>query len=82
MRSRSQSPRTVRIVSCLLALVWLSAGFAAIVAAVIASLWLLGILGLAALWYGLIWVRVMRQGRQLTSREALTPWRAGRHSDA
>ena len=82
MSARTRSPRTVRIVSGLLALVWLGAGFAAIVVAVSASRWLLGFLGLAALWYGLIWVRVMRQARQLTVREALMPWRVGQRSDA
>ena len=81
MRSRNQSPRTVRIVSALLALVWLGAGFAAIVVAVSSSRWLLGVIGVAALWYGLLWVRVVRLGRQLTIREALMPWRVGQHSD-
>jgi hypothetical protein len=81
MRSRNQSPRTVRIVSALLALMWLGAGFAAIVGAVSSSRRLLGVIGVAALWYGLLWVRVVRLGRQLTIREALMPWRVG-HSDA
>ena len=82
MRSRKQSPRTVRIVSAVLALVWLAAGFAAIVIAVSTSRWLPGIIGVAALLYGLLWVRVVRLGRQLTIREALMPWRVGRRSDA
>ena len=82
MIARTQSARTVRIVSGLLALVWIGAGFAAIVVAVINSRWLLGFIGLAALWYGLVWVRVMRQGRQLTVREALMPWRVTQRFDA
>jgi acyl dehydratase len=82
MASRNQSPRTVRIVSGLLAAVWLGAGFAAIVMAVSTSGWLLGVVGLAALLYGLLWVRVMRLGRQLTVREALMPWRVDHTSDA
>jgi len=82
MSSRTQSPRTVRIVGGLLAFVWLGAGFAAIVIAINTSRWLPGVIGVAALWYGLLWVRVVRQGRQLTLREALMPWRVGRPSDA
>lgn len=83
MGSRNQSPRGVRIVSALLALVWLGAGFAAIVLALIGpSRWFLGVVGAAALWYGLLWMRVARLGRRLTLREALMPWRVGRQSDA
>ena len=81
MSARHQSPRTVRIISALLALVWLGAGFAAIVMAVSTSQWLPGVTGVAALWYGLLWVRVVRLGRQLTLREALMLWRVGKRSD-
>jgi hypothetical protein len=81
MTTRNQSPRTVRIVGALLALVWLAAGFAAIFVAVITARWLPGVLGVAAVCYGLLWVRVAHLGRQLTARDALLPWRAGRHSD-
>ena len=82
MSARIQSPRTVRLISGLLALVWLGAGFAAVVVAVSTARWLPGVLGVAALGYGLLWVRVMRLGRQLTVREALMPWRVSQHSDA
>jgi hypothetical protein len=82
MVAHRQSPHTVRIVSGLLAIVWLCAGFVAIVVGVNMSRWLLVVIGVVALWYGLLWVRVVRQGRQLTIREALTPWRVGRRSDA
>jgi hypothetical protein len=82
MVSRRQSSRTVRIVSGLLAIVWLCAGFVAIVVGVNMSRWLLVVIGVATLWYGLLWVRVVRQGRQLTIREALMPWRVERRSDA
>jgi hypothetical protein len=80
MNARSESPRTVRIVSSLLALVWIAAGFASIVIAVIGSRWLTGLIGLTAIGYGLLWVRVMRLGRRLTVREAFMPWRLGRRS--
>ncbi|HTP46098.1 MAG TPA: hypothetical protein VMQ50_04160 [Casimicrobiaceae bacterium] len=83
MGSRNQSPRAVRIVSTLLALVWLGAGVAAIVLALMnPSRWTLGVVGVAALWYGLLWMRVARLGRRLTVREALMPWRVKRQSDA
>jgi acyl dehydratase len=82
MSARNQSPRTVRIISGLLALVWLGAGFAAAVIAVNTSRWVPGVVGVAALRYGLLWVRVVRLGRQLTVREVLMPWRVGQGSDA
>lgn len=82
MNSRTQSPRTVRIVSALLALAWLSAAFAAIVVGVNLSRWLLVGIGIVAFCYGLLWVRVVQLGRQLTVREALKPWRVIHRSDA
>jgi len=75
MSARNQSPRTVRIISGLLAIVWLCAGFVAIVLGVNMSRWLPVVIGVAAIWYGLVWMRVVRKGRQLTIREALMPWR-------
>jgi len=82
MSTRNQSSRTVRVISSLLALVWLGTGFAAIFVAVSTTRWLPGIVGVAAVCYGLLWVRVVRLGRQLTVREALMPWRVGQRSDA
>jgi uncharacterized membrane protein YgaE (UPF0421/DUF939 family) len=82
MSSRNQSPRTVRIVGGLLAAVWLGAGFAAVFLAVFTSHWWLVAAGLIAFWYGLVWVRVARQGRLLKGREALLSWRVGQRSDA
>jgi hypothetical protein len=80
MSARSQSPRTVRIVGGLLAAVWLGAGAAAIVLAVRTSRWLPGVVGVAAVCYGFLWVRVASLGRQLTVRDALMPWRSGTRS--
>jgi len=65
----------------LLAMTWLSAGVAAVFAGAFAERWLLVLVGLVALWYGVIWVYVARQGRRLTLREALTPWRVRQRSD-
>lgn len=71
-----------RIVSGILAAVWLMAGVAAIVLSLGAGHWPLGVVGVLALWYGWLWLRVVRFGKRLTVREALMPWRAGRRSDA
>ena len=75
MPVRNESPRTVRIVGTLLAMVWLCAGAAALIAGAAARQWLLSVAGLMSLWYGVVWAFVARQGRRLTAREALTPWR-------
>jgi predicted phage tail protein len=75
---RHGSSRSVRIVGALLASVWICAGVAAIVVGAGARRWLLVVLGLAAIWYGVIWADVARKGRRITTREALTPWRLGR----
>lgn len=78
---RNESPRTVRVVGGLLAAVWVGAGLAALVIAVMGSRWLLAVVGLAALWLGVLWMRVVWEGRRLTVREALMPWRGGERSD-
>jgi len=82
MLLRNESPRSVRIVGGLLAAVWVAAGLAALVIAVMKSRWLLAVVGLAALWLGALWMRVVRHGRRLSVREALMPWRAEERSDA
>jgi hypothetical protein len=78
---RQQSPRTFRIVSASLAVIWLCAGVAAFVIGAVERRWLLSLAGLAGLWYGVIWVYVARQRRQLTLREALMPWRLKQRDD-
>ena len=81
MASRQQSPRKVRIVGGALAAVWLAAGVAAVAVAGLTSRWVLLVPGLFALWYGLVWSRVARQGRLLRGRELWAPWRAKKQSD-
>lgn len=81
MPRSAESPRTVRIAGALLAAIWLCAGAAAITLGVVARRWLLVLLGVAALWYGVAWLNVARLGRRLTVREALEPWRIGRASN-
>jgi len=78
MPRRHESPRVVRVVGGLLAMVWLCAGLVAIIAGLVAQRWLLLVVGLVALWYGVIWAHAAAQGRRLTPREALTPWRLRR----
>ena len=80
MPPHNESPRTVRIVGALLATVWLCAGVLAVVAGAAAKYWLVVGVGFMAAWYGIIWFYVSRQGRRLTLREALTPWRLKRQS--
>ena len=82
MPRRHQSPRTVRVVSAVLAVIWLCAGVAALVFAAVGRRWFLSLAGVAAIWYGIVWVLVVRKGRQLTMREALSPWRLKERPDA
>lgn len=82
MSARRESSVVSRIVSGLLAIIWLSAGVASSVVSLGAGHWPLGVVGVFALWYGWLWLRVMRLGKRLTVREALMPWRVGQHSDA
>jgi len=82
MPPRFESQHTFRIVGALLAMIWLCAGVAAVCTGVTARRWPLALVGVVALWYGVIWAYVARQGRRLTLREALTPWRVRQQSDA
>ena len=65
----------VRIVGGFLAAVWLAAALGVLVTAALTARWTLLVLGIAALWYSLVWIKVARRGRRLTAREALRPWR-------
>lgn len=74
-----QSPRTVRVVGGLLAAAWIVGGAAGFAIGILESHWLLAAVGMAALWYGVIWLRAARRGRLLTLAEALAPWRVKSH---
>ena len=54
-----------RVAALLLALVWLGAGTAAIVFAFAVGRWWPGIVGLFAVVYGLLWMRVAARSRLL-----------------
>jgi hypothetical protein len=52
-------------VALVLAVIWLSAGTLAVVLGLLKRRWLPPVLGMIAIWYGLIWVRVFRERKQL-----------------
>lgn len=64
-----------RIVALALGLMWLSAGAAALVAAVLYGRWLLAVVAVFALWYAMLWFRVVARSRLLTWSELAAPWR-------
>jgi hypothetical protein len=60
-----------------LALVWLSAGAVAAYLAVVEARWGLAIGSLAALVYGIVWLRAAARSRLLAWHELVAPWRRG-----
>jgi len=64
-----------RVVALLLATIWLCAGVAGVVLGYIYSRWLLISIGVFALWYALLWSRVVARSQLLTWRELAVPWR-------
>jgi hypothetical protein len=62
-------------VALVIALVWLVTGVLAVALGLLRRLALPVVLGAAAVWYGLVWVRVVRTGRRL---ERLLPFRRER----
>lgn len=64
-----------RMVALALALIWIIAGLAVVALGLSKGRWLLLPIGTVAVWYGLMWIRVVREGRRLQRSEALRPWR-------
>lgn len=64
-----------RITALVLALIWITAGIVAVVLGLSKRRWFFAALATVAIWYGLMWIRVVRQGRKLQWSEALLPWR-------
>jgi hypothetical protein len=64
-----------RILALVLALIWITAGVVAVALGLGKRRWLVSALGAVAIWYGFVWIRVMREGRKLQWSEALRPWR-------
>jgi len=82
MRSRQHPEQSLQIVAAMLAVIWLVGGCFSLVAAAMRQRWLFGVAAIAALWYGVIWCFAYREGRPLTLRESLTPWRLRHGPDA
>ena len=64
-----------RVVALFLATVWLCGGVAGVVLGYIHDRWLLMSIGVLALWYALLWSRVVARSQLLTWRELAVPWR-------
>ena len=63
------------MVAGVLAVIWIGVGIAALVLGLTNHLWVLVGLGPVVVWYGLIWIRVARQGRKLRLSETFRPWK-------
>jgi len=65
-----------RFVAVILTLGWAGAGVAGLVAAYVSGRWLVALAALFALWYAVLWARVVVQARWLAWIEVARPWRA------
>ena len=74
MANRSSVRGVNRAVALLLAVVWFAAGVIGIVFGVVQSRWLLVAIALFAIWYALLWLRVVARSRLLTWRDLAAPW--------
>jgi hypothetical protein len=77
MQGRKKLSRLNRLAALVLAVVWLGAGIAALAAGFLRSQWLLLPVGLFAVVYGALWLRVVARSRLLSWHELVAPWRAG-----
>ena len=73
-KRRALSPFERGLALCL-SLVWLGGGAFALYLALIHSRWGLGLAALAALVYGVAWLRVAALSRLLTWPDLVAPWR-------
>jgi hypothetical protein len=62
---RAELGRAERGVALVIAIVWLAAGALAVGLGIQRRAVVPALLGVAAVWYGLVWVRVVRTGRRL-----------------
>jgi len=69
--------RPERIVAICLAAIWIAGGCTALYLALTRSRWLIAACALAAVAYGVAWVRVALAGRLLTWPGLFRPWRSG-----
>jgi len=64
-----------KFAAVLLGIVWTCIAGTGLWAAIYSGRWLFGVVVVFALFYAVTWLRVAAQGRQLSWREAFTPWR-------
>jgi len=76
MQGRRKLSRLSRLTALLLALVWLGAGLVAMAAAFSRGDWLLLPVGLFAVVYAVLWLRVVARSRLLSWHEFAAPWRS------
>jgi hypothetical protein len=65
-----------RTLAGVLALVWIVVGIVSLVLALVHERWLLALLAVVAILYGVAWLRVAARGRLLRAGELATPWRS------
>src|SRR4051812_22683778 len=73
--SRREISVVNRTVAFVLAVVWLCAGIGAVCLGFAQARWLVVVLGLFALGYALLWLRVAVRRRLLTWSRLIAPWR-------
>jgi hypothetical protein len=64
-----------RLTAVCLSLVWVAGGCIALVVALIHSRWIMSLMSVAAIGYGIAWGRVALLSRLLTWPELFMPWR-------
>jgi hypothetical protein len=64
-----------RTIAVILALVWTFSGITGLVAAYVYGRWIIALAALFALWYAVLWARVVARARLLTWSEIAMPWR-------
>lgn len=65
-----------RAIATLLALAWLAAGAVGIAFGIAQQRWGLLVVGVLAVFYALLWSRVVARGQLLTRAALAAPWRA------
>ena len=81
MQGRKKLGRLSQLTALFLATVWLGAGIFAIAVGYLRGQWLLPAVGLFAVVYGILWLRVVAQSRLLSWQEVVAPWRAATQSE-
>ena len=67
--------RVSRLVAVILSLIWACVGVSGLVVAFTLGRWVLVAAAIFALWFSVLWARVVCLARLLTWKEVLTPWR-------